>query len=67
VVHYEHVPDNVRGSDGVAQVAVVERAYLNTNGVGPWYSAILPCQVFLVPFISQPPAGVDTSTYPFVM
>ena len=62
----ESVPSHLF-QNGVARVAVTERAYLNPNGVGPWYSAIAPAQVFLIPESAPCPSNwlTNVNTYAF--
>ena len=64
-VFYDLLDKDQRNGLGIATVIVTERAYLNKSGTGPWYSALLPCQIFLLPIGTPLPSFASNQGYPY--
>lgn len=50
----QKIPDTVFGDSDTGTIYITERAYVTSSGIGPYYSSILPVQVYLVPSGTAP-------------
>lgn len=64
-IFFNELKPELRDAKGIGSILITERAYVNRNGTGPWYSAILPMQVFLLGKDFPLPTEATSVGYPY--